>query len=160
MWQSLRPLFAWCQNSWLGTTISDSTWAFAYIEVFHLLGLTVFLGSLLILSMRMAGLILKSQTVAGVRQEVNPYLWGGLILVTLSGVLQFSSEALKCFDSPPFQYKMALYFAALLFQFTVFRRVAIANENRFNPLAKKATAAICLILWFGVGIAGRAIGFF
>ena len=47
-----------------------------------------------------------------------------------------------------------------VFNFTWFGVVANGHEGRFSALQKRVTAAVALLLWFGVGVAGRAIAFF
>lgn len=75
-----------------------------------------------------------------------------------SGVLLFLSEAIKCYGNTSFRVKMLFLFAALLFQFTIYNRT-VKNEGQIAPLGGKIAAGITLCLWFGVGLAGRAIGF-
>ena len=82
----------------------------------------------------------------------------GLVLVT--GALMFSSEAMKCFQSGPFRLKMGFLFVAIIIHFTLYRKLTRADDGRFNSLSEKLTAILALTLWFGVGIAGRAIAFF
>jgi len=48
---------------------------------------------------------------------------------------------------------------AILFTFTVRRKVTSAEEGRISPLAYKAVAIVSLTLWSAVGAAGRWIGF-
>ena len=160
MWESLRPFFDWCFSTYVGTAIRESTWAFAYIEVFHLFGLTVLLGSAFIVSLRMAGLTLRTQSVKEVAHETDPFMMASLGLVLVSGILLFLSEALKCFNSPPFEAKMIFLFLAILFQFTMVRKLSHADEGRYSSILNKAVAGIAVLLWLGVGVAGRAIGFF
>src|SRR5690349_20175229 len=101
MWQSLRPFFEWCYSTSIGGVIRDSTWAFAYIEVFHLFGLTVLLGGAIIMALRLTGVAMRSQTINEVAKETRPIVLGSLGLVLVSGSLLFLSEAMKCYDSPP-----------------------------------------------------------
>ncbi len=75
-----------------------------------------------------------------------------------TGMLLFTSEALKCYGNESFRAKMVLLFFALAFRFTVYRRVLRA-ENGLLPRWAKVIAGISLVLWFSVGLAGRAIGF-
>ena len=58
----------------------------------------------------------------------------------------------------PFQVKMVFLFAAVLFHYTIYRRLTRAPEQ-VSPAWNKLAAATSLILWFGVGVGGRAIGF-
>ena len=55
---------------------------------------------------------------------------------------------------------MVLLLVALVFNFTWFRTVTHAREGRFSPWQNRVAAGLALLLWFGVGVAGRAIAFF
>jgi hypothetical protein len=48
---------------------------------------------------------------------------------------------------------------AMLFTFTIRRKVTMANELRVRPVWFKLVALVSLALWFGVGAGGRWIGF-
>ena len=54
-----------------------------------------------------------------------------------------------------------MYFlaAAAIFTFTVRQRVAMGDEVRAPSAVGKVTAIASLVLWTGVGVMGRAIGF-
>jgi hypothetical protein len=84
----------------------------------------------------------------------------GLALMLLSGSLIFMGGAESYFEGQWFRRKMTLLLAALVFHVTWFRAVANAEDGRFSPWQNRMTAAVALILWFGVGMAGRAIAFF
>jgi hypothetical protein len=159
-WESIRPFFEWSYSSALGVWIRESVWVFGLLEVFHLLGLTVLMGTILVLSLRLSGLVMTKQPVAELARQMSPWTSIGLTMMALSGALMFSSGAIKYYNSQPFRFKMVLLLAALLFHFTFFRRVSCADEKCFSPLAGKVVAGVALLLWLGVGAAGRAIAFF
>ena len=52
---------------------------------------------------------------------------------------------------------IALLVLAVVVQVALYNRVA-AKESP-QPLLARGTVAFSLVLWFGVGLAGRAIGF-
>jgi hypothetical protein len=158
VWNGLEPVFRWAYQSWLGSAIRNSTWAFAYIEVFHLLGLTLLLGCVVVLSLRLAGLVMPSLPTAELAREIQPYLLSGLALAVISGAMMFAAESDRCFASTPFQYKMMFLALAVIFQFGAFAR--LIRTERAHPLLDKLAAAISLALWFAVGWSGRAIAFF
>src|SRR5580704_13871403 len=97
VWRSLEPVFRWAFQSRLGSAIRDYTWAFAYIEVFHLLGLTLLLGCVVVLSLRLAGLIMPGLPATELAREVQPYLLAGLSLAAISGAMMFAAESDRCF---------------------------------------------------------------
>src|SRR5215475_3537307 len=61
---SLLPFFQWCENSAVGEAIRGSSWLFPVIESFHLLGLAVIGGAILVVDLRLCGLGLRRQPVA------------------------------------------------------------------------------------------------
>ena len=61
------------------------------------------------------------------------------------------------YPNPAFWLKFQLLALALIVQFTLYRKVT-ASEKPNRALAV-ITAVVSLALWFGVGIAGRAIGY-
>jgi putative flippase GtrA len=48
---------------------------------------------------------------------------------------------------------------AMIFSFTVRRKVTFADEAHVRPIWHKVVALVSLALWFGVGAGGRWIGF-
>jgi len=160
VWDSLYPYFLWIENTRLGHGIRESKWTFTLSEVAHLLGLTVLLGTTLLLALRLFGFVLRGKSVASIAGELMPFSVGALTLTLLTGTLLFTSEATKCWGNIAFRYKMLFLFLALLFQFTALRRVTRSEDRQFSPLVRKITALIAVFLWFGVAVAGRAIAFF
>ncbi len=141
----------------VGNAIRSSLWAFAVIESVHLLGLSAIGGAVLLVDLRLLGLGLKRQTVAQVARDAQPWLVGSLVVMLTTGVALFLSESIKCYYSTPFWVKMTSLALAIVFTFTVRKRVAMAVEPR--PIWQKAVALASLLLWFMVGASGRWIGF-
>ena len=153
------PFFQWAEATTLGEMIRTSTWAFAVIESFHLLALSVIGGAVLIVDLRLLGLGLRTQPIADVARDVRPWLIGSLIVMVVTGVGLFLSEAMKCYASAPFAVKMTCLALAIVFTFTVRAKVTMADEGRVRPHWLKLVAVVSLALWFGVGASGRWIGF-
>lgn len=155
---ALTPFFQWCDGTIISQAIRNSRVAFPIIENFHLFALTVLLGSLVVLVMRQFGLIYREQPISEVAHALRPWNRWSMAVMIVSGILLFLSEAMKCFANTSFRVKMVFLFAALLFQFTIYNRI-VAKEGKVAPPSGKVMAAIAICLWFGVGLAGRAIGF-
>jgi Family of unknown function (DUF6644) len=155
----LLPLFEWLEASAIGEAIRNSLWLFPIIEAFHLVGLTVIGGAILVVDFRLLGLGLRTQPVAKLARDVQPWVIGSLVLMGVSGVPLFLSEAIKCYYSFAFWTKMTAIVFATIFTFTVRRRVASAPDGSFSPASYRAVAMISLALWSTVGWGGRWIGF-
>jgi len=149
---ALFPFFQWCDESWLGTTIRNSAVLFPVIETFHLFALTVLLGTTIVLSLRQLGVMFRGQPFAELASSLRAWNLGSLAVMLFTGVLLFTSEAVKCYGNDSFRAKMVFLFAALLFRFAVYGKMT-------QPRWEKLAAGLSLALWFSVGLAGRAIGF-
>jgi hypothetical protein len=156
---SLLPLFGWFDSSAVGEAIRESTWLFPVIEAFHLLGLAVIGGAIVLVDLRLLGLGLRRQPVDQIARYAQPWLIGSLLAMLSSGFLLFTSEAVKCYYHDAFRVKMTSLFLAIVFTFTVRRKVTMAEPGRVGPLWSKIVAVVSVTLWSGVGIGGRWIGF-
>jgi hypothetical protein len=156
---SLLAFFQWCEQSAIGEAIRRSAWLFPVIEAIHLLGLGFIGGAVLVVDLRLLGLGLRRQSVAQLARDAQPWLIGSLIVMIATGTLLFTSEAIKCYYHAAFWVKMTSLFLAIIFTFTVQRKVTIADETRVGPLWGKVVALVSVMLWSGVGIGGRWIGF-
>ena len=155
---ALISFFQWCDNTLVSQAIRNSQVAFPIIENFHLFALTVLLGSLVVLALRQFGLVYKTQPISEVASALRPWNRWSLAVMLASGILLFLSEAMKCYGNTSFRVKMLFLFAALVFQFTIYDRT-VASEDKAGPTGGRIAAAVALCLWFGVGLAGRGIGF-
>jgi hypothetical protein len=156
----LLPVFEWLEDTAIGVVIRDSLWLFPVIEAVHLLALALIGGTILIVDLRLLGFGIRSQSSATLAKSLHPWLVGGLITMVATGVPMFLSEAIKCYYSPPFWYKMSFFAVALLYTFTVRKRVAAADAAALGPIWGRLAALASLSLWFCVGFSGRWIAFY
>jgi hypothetical protein len=154
----LIGLFQWFDGSTVGVWIRASTYAFAVLECFHLLGMVCLLGSMIAIDLRVLGFGLTRQPAAKVAAALTPVTLVGLGTMIVTGLLLFSSEALKCYDNAAFPWKMACFFSGLIIFVTLHRGITKLDDARIG-VGSKAVAALSLVLWFGVAVAGRAIAF-
>lgn len=145
-------------HSPLGQVMQKSKWDFAIVEMVHLLALTILGGSVLIVDLRLLGVVLRRESAPAIGRDLSRLLLGSLVLMILSGIALVSEEALKCFYSPAFRWKMALLAVAVLFYFTLHRQALLSTRTGEPTLWSRIAAVLSLTLWLGVGVAGRAIG--
>ena len=155
----LLPFFQWCYATPVGETIRNSTWLFPVIEAFHLLGLGVTAGAVLVVDLRLLGLGLRKQPAAQLAASARPWLVGAVALMFATGTPLFLSEAIKCLYSFAFWVKMTSLFLVLLWAFTVRRRVTQPDVALNHPALARTAGIVSLCLWFGVAWGGRWIGF-
>jgi hypothetical protein len=155
---SLHGWFIALARSPLGHAMQTSRWGFAVVEMVHLLGLALLGGSVLIVDLRLLGVILKGESAITIGRGVSRLLLCSLTVMVLSGIALLSEEAGKCYYSPAFRCKMALLAAALVFYFTLHRQAILRVQSEVPTLWPRIAAIVSLLLWLGVGVAGRAIG--
>jgi hypothetical protein len=151
-------------DSHVGTAIRESDNAFSVIESVHVLSITLLVGTISILDLRMLGIILRPIPVTRIARSVLPLTWAGFVLMAGSGFLLFWAEAAKNYLNPAFRVKIVLLLLVglnpLIFHTTVYRRVTEWESEHRSPWRARVAACISLMLWSGVIIAGRAIAYF
>jgi len=156
--QALLPLFNWLGNSSIGLAIADSKYAFAIIEVFHLFGIILLLGSASLMALRLVGLTMREQKISDLSRQLGWYTLVGLLTMIVTGLMMVSSIPNKYYQSNLFWWKMGFFWAGVVFHFTIYRKVT--RSDRIGLALGAFTAIVVIVLWYGTGAFGRAIGFF
>jgi hypothetical protein len=156
---SIFPFFQWCEHTALFQFISDHETLFPALETIHLFGLVLLLGTIVILSLRLLGVLMAQQPVAELARELAMYTACGLALMLTSGSLMFVATAVRNYSNTSFWVKMIFLAAALIFHFAYFRKVIRSEDSGVPRWRGRLAAWGSLILWFGVGVSGRSIGF-
>jgi len=150
--------FQWCEAVWPGHWIREATWIFAITETIHIMVLAVLLGTIFVVDLRLLGMGLKRRSAAQLAKDLMPWTLTSMVLMVLTGIPLFMSEAVRLADSVPFFYKMFFLALALITHFTIYRSSTQPGRAEGAGLGKVA-ACLSLACWFGVAIAGRAIAF-
>jgi Family of unknown function (DUF6644) len=151
----------WCQNLAFSQAMRDSVWKFAMAQALHLCAMSVLIGALLIVDLRMLNRGLKQQPVGQIARSAQPWLVGSFLAMIVTGGMQFVTNAhSRYYSSPIFRWKMGLLVVALIFTFTLRRWVALGDQSRVSPTLVTLVALASIVLWTSVAIGGRAIGFF
>ncbi len=145
------------EQTWIATAIKESLWYFPAIEAVHLLGLALLGGAVLMVDLRMLGLGLKGQAISDVAAAAHKWLVLAIVVMLVTGVPLFLSEAIKCYYNTSFWVKMVALVIGLIFTFAV--RNPVASSGSASPVVCKTVAAFSIAVWFVVAAAGRWIGF-
>jgi len=152
------PFFEWLTTFPVGVAIANSKYAFAIIEVFHLFGIILLLGGATLMSLRLLGLTMREQKISDVARSVGWFTFAGLLTMLVTGFLMVSSIPNKYYHSVPFWWKMGFFWTGVLFHFTLYRRVTRSDST--GLFLGGLTALLAIVLWYGTGAFGRAIGFY
>lgn len=153
-----HELFQAVQNSDIAIALGQANILFGILaQLFHIGGLVLLLTSILLVNLRLLGVGLTHFSAPELARYTKPFVLTGLIFLIASGVFMLVPSAALYEPNPAFWLKLKLLAVALIIQFTLYRAVT-ATEIPHRLLAI-TTAIISLLLWFSVGLAGRAIGF-
>jgi predicted exporter len=156
---SMIDFYTWIEHSTLGVWMRYYTYGFSAIEVVHLFGVTLLLGTIYTVNFRLCGIALKSRTVSEIARGLARWTLWGYVVTLSTGVMLFASEALKMSENGLWPYKTTFLFAALILQFTVYRSITKPGRAEASPMIAKLTGIVSAILWFCVGMAARGIAF-
>ena len=154
----LLPYFEWLGSLGFSKLMGESVWLSAMIQAFHLLALAVFAGAVLIVDLRLMGAGMRERPIAHVAADAAPWLFWSFIALWITGVPQLMAYAIKEYYSVYFWIKTDFFILAVLFTWTIRRRVALAQEGRVAPVWNKLVGFVSIALWSGVAIPARLIG--
>lgn len=154
---TLFDVFVWLNDTAIGVSVRDSLWLFPAIQVVHLLSLASLGGAVLAVDLRVLGVALRGVPVETLAEDLSWVMTGSLIVITLSGVGMFLSEALRMYDNAAFWVKIVTFAVAVVFTYAV--RPKWLTETAARQRAARVVAAVSIGLWTLVAAAGRGIGF-
>ena len=156
---NLLPFFQWLEGTGWSVAIRESTMLYPVIETTHVLMLCLFLGMIALLDFRLLGVGLRGVPVSQVAGQLLPWALVGFLFMAGSGMLLFYSGPVRAFGNIFFRIKMAMIVLtginALLFHFTIYRRVAEWDCDAMPPWRARLAGFFSLLLWCGVVISGR-----
>ena len=153
---------AWLQATAFFTALRESWFVYPVIMSLHMVGLALFGGLIFATDMRLLGLALRTHPVASVVNSLRALKHLGLTVMVLCGLLMFGTKAEEYLLNPWFHAKMALL-ALVAIHAAVFRGSVYAKATEFDvtgiPARARLAAALSLVLWLGLLICGRGIGY-
>jgi hypothetical protein len=158
----LEAIYEWLQNTWLADAIGQSSYLFPLLESLHVLSITVMMGTIALVDLRLVGLINRDRPVSRVLREVLPFTVGSFISSVITGTLLFTSHAVQYMSNGPFVTKMVLMIVAGV-NILVFHGVTQRTMPQWDlgrpPLRAVIAGGTSLILWIAIVACGRWIGF-
>jgi hypothetical protein len=150
------------ESSALGVAMRQWLWLYPAVEVVHLAGIALLVGSIVVLDLRLLGFS-RTLPVRKLAAHVLPWTIGSFALILPSGLAMFVAHAGDLIASPVFALKMCLILAAgvnaAVFHAGIFRGAAAWDVEAPPPAAARAAAALSLALWISVIACGRLLAY-
>jgi hypothetical protein len=150
--------FEWMERSPIGQLMQGSRVIFPIFEIIHLLGLALFVGTLVLTDMGLLGLAMRRQPIHQVAAALAPWTWRGFAILLLTGSFMFTAQAAKWHDNPVFWIKMLLLIPATIFQLSVRRKITSADLS-LSPAKAKLIGAVSLVLWVSIALSAKMMEF-
>ncbi len=160
---SFHDLLLALRETSFATAIREGISWFPWLESIHVVAIVTVVGTISIIDMRLLGLPAHRKSLRLLTKDVLPLTWGAFVVAAITGFLLFSSQPDRYWALFEFKAKMLLLLLAgvnmLFFHVITFRNAHLWDELTQTPWAAKLAGLISLVIWFGVVVFGRLIGF-
>ena len=159
----VRSFAEWVDSHAWSTALHESLWVWPLVESTHVLTVTMFVGVLVMVDLRLLGLAFKDTPVSAMTGRVLPWSIAGFVVMVITGLLLFYANPVHLAHNVWFRLKVILLVVAAVNAWMFHRRVSQNRERWDNdtrpPLAVRLTAATSVSVWCGVILAGRMIAY-
>ena len=153
---------------WLGSTgwsvsILESFWVWPLLESTHVLTLTLFVGTAVMMDLRLLGVTFKSVPISEFTRRMLPWTRGSFAVMALTGVLVFYSAPVRYYHNLFFRIKVVLLIVAGIniwwFHMRTNRGVEEWDRDPIPPRAVRIAGATSLFVWAFIVVSGRMIAY-
>jgi hypothetical protein len=156
IWSSLEA-------SGIAVAMREWTWLYPIVEIAHILGFVVLVGSAFMFDLRLLG-VSRGLPVTQLANHLLRWSRLSILVVVPTGFLMFMTNASKLVENPVFRAKLVLIVLAginaLVFWYWTSSSVEHWNVQESSTLAAKFSAVFSLVVWSAVISCGRLIAFF
>jgi len=160
---SLLGFCQWLEKTPWSIALHESLWVYPIVETVHVLTLCLFLGTAVMVDLRLLGLTMRHIPMSQVARQLLPWTAAGFGIMVMSGALLFYAIPVRTYLNIFFRVKIVMLLLAGLnawvFHRTLYRRVAEWDLDPVPPKGARVAAALSLVLWAGIVAAGRMIAY-
>ncbi|MFT7654769.1 MAG: hypothetical protein ACI9UU_003890 [Candidatus Azotimanducaceae bacterium] len=151
--------FEWLDGSFLASISKAYGGLFAVVQMFHLLGLALLGGMVLVGDLRLLNVVLRDVPSEEVAVNTDKFFDIAVWVLLASGIFMSSAVALKLYYNEMFWAKMSALAVGLLFVYLIRRPLLRHDHASINTWTLRSIAVSSILVWFTVAACGRWIGF-
>ena len=157
----LQTLFMWVSEFETSIALRESQYVMPWVFVFHVISLSLFAGSILMMDLRLLGVGHMQTPFSQVQRRLFPWQMAGMFLATATGLTLVYGNPMNYVTNIIFWTKMlAIVLAglnALAFHFITEYSIVNWDAGATPPVGAKLAGAVSILLWANVIVAGRLI---
>ena len=154
---ALLALAGWLELAGVGPWARGAAWAYPIANTLHLLGLVMLVGGIGLVDLRVIGFG-RALPLAALSAALTPLAILGIAIQAGSGLVLFAADGKALSASPVFHAKLVLI--ALALTNALLFRLRWRALSAAPSASARLSAAASLLLWLGVGTAGRLIAYY
>jgi len=151
------------EQSGLGEWLRSTVRAIPVINSLHVIGLVLVFGTISVVDLRLLGIPSTRRSFKLLAGELLKWTWLAFALAVVTGFLMFTANATTFYDNTQFRIKMVLLVLAginmLVFELITVRSVHQWDKDQPVPVSAKVAGLLSLVLWMGVIVFGRWVGY-
>src|SRR5258708_7187570 len=151
-------LASWLASLPIGQALRRISWLVPWLQIVHILANGIILSAVVMIDMRVWG-ISRSQASIGMARRFQVWIWAGLLLLTVSGIMLILYAPRRLLTDVTFQVKMVMMGFAIVATLALLAALRPGREAlQGNPGGHKLASllgTLTLVLWVGVTLAGR-----
>jgi hypothetical protein len=155
-------VLGWLAATPLSNAMRTGLWTYPIVEIVHIFGFVVLVGSVVMFDLRVLGLS-KNLSVQAVARHLLPWSIAALLLVVPAGLMMFSAHPDDFATNNVFLLKLGLIgiagINAAMFHLGVYSSVPEWDTGVAAPGAAKFQAVLSIGLWTSVICCGRLLAY-
>ena len=129
----------------------------------HILGIAVVMASIVMVDLKFLGVAVPGQNVSEMIRRLMPWTWWALGLNAVTGLLFVVARPNRYFYNPVVGWKFSMLVPAVALALVVYglskREAGYWELSLARRISGRIIAAVSLVLWTGVVLAGRWIAY-
>jgi hypothetical protein len=155
-------LAEWLQKTGVSVTIQSVSWIIPLLQSIHIVMIGVVFISSLMIALRVLGHMRADEPFAVVWARFAPWMWSGLGVMTVTGLLLVIGEPVREAGALSFWLKMGLLAIGVtgtaVLGRSLLRAAAAGAEAPFSTASKTGAVAL-IVIWLAIIFLGRAIAY-
>ena len=158
----IRDFAAWLQTTGISVKVQSINWIIPVLQSTHIVMIGIVFVSSLMIALRVLGSVRTDEPFATVWNRFAPWMWSGLVVMALTGLVLIIGEPIREFTAVSFWLKMSLLPISIISVFVFGRTVrpdARTSTTVEFSAGRKVAALATIVLWLAIIFLGRAIAY-